>query len=111
VGEGGARGGWRRPGAAHCAGSRGARRAEQRSSGSGRKKREERSRGLICKTKEIQGLHCKELITFKPVLKWRWSKKQKCIVFQTLQLFFKVHLQLSNSFEVTINLVIFSNFM
>jgi hypothetical protein len=72
---------------------------------------EEWSRGPICKTKETQGLHCKELVTFKPVLKWRWSKKQKCIVFQTLQLLFKVHLQLSNSFEDTINLVIFSNFM
>jgi hypothetical protein len=92
VGEGGAGGGWRRPGAAYCAGDRGARRLEQSSRGSGRKKREERDRGLICKTKEIQGLHCKELITFKPVLKWRWSQKQKCIVFQAPQFCFKVHL-------------------
>jgi hypothetical protein len=66
--------------------------AEQRSRGSGRKKGEEWSRGLICKTKETQGLHCKELVTFKPVLKWRWSKKQKYIVFQTLQFLFKVQL-------------------
>jgi hypothetical protein len=71
----------------------GDRRTEQRSRGSGRKKREEGVRGLICKTKELQGLHYKELITFKPVLKWRWSQKQKCIVFQALQLCFKVHLQ------------------
>jgi hypothetical protein len=70
-----------------------------------------RRKGLKCKIRETQGLHCKTLITFKSVLKWRWSKKQKCIVFQTLQLFFKVHLQLSNNFEDTINLVIFSNFM
>jgi hypothetical protein len=95
----------------HCAGGRGTRRAEAQSRGPGRKKGEERSRGLFCKSKETQGLYCKELITFKPMLKWRWSKKQKCIVFQTLQLLFKVHLQLSNSFEDTINLVIFSNFM
>jgi hypothetical protein len=37
---------------------------------------EEWSQGPFCKIKEIQGLHCKELVTFKPMLKWRWSKKQ-----------------------------------
>jgi hypothetical protein len=37
--------------------------------------------------------------------------KSFCIVFQTLQLLFKVHLLLSNSFEDTIHLVIISNFM
>jgi hypothetical protein len=61
--------------------------------------------------REKQGSDCKELATFKPVLKWRWSKKQKCIVFQTLQLLFKVHLQLSNSFEDILDLVKFSHFM
>jgi hypothetical protein len=94
-----------------CAGGRGARRAEQKNRGAGRKKGEEWNQGLFCKIKEIQGLHCKEPVTFEPVLKWRWSKKQKCIVFQTLQLLFKVHLHLSNIFEDTTNLVIFSNFM
>jgi hypothetical protein len=63
-----------------------------------------RRRGLKRNFRETQGLHCKALITFKPVLKWRWSQKQKCIVFQALQLHFKVHLQKSNSFEVNIKL-------
>jgi hypothetical protein len=54
--------------------------------------------GLNCDFRESQGLYCKGLVTFKPMLKWRWSKNQKCMVFQTLQLLFKVHLQLSNSF-------------
>jgi hypothetical protein len=85
------------------------RRAEEQ--GAGRKKGEELSWGLVCNIREKQGPDCKELANFKPVLKWRWSKKQKCIVFQTLQLPFKVHLQLSNSFEDIIDLVNFSHFM
>jgi hypothetical protein len=56
--------------------------------------------GLKCNIREKQGLHCKAPITFKPVLKWRWAQKQKCMVFQDLQLFFRVHLQKSNSFEI-----------
>jgi hypothetical protein len=63
-----------------------------------------RRRGLKRKIRETQGLHCKASITFKQVLKWRWSQKQKCIVFQALQLYFKVHLQKSNNFEVNIKL-------
>jgi hypothetical protein len=80
-------------------------------SGARKKKGEELIQGLICKIREKQGPDCKELATFKPVLKWRWSKKQKCIVSQTLQLLFKVHLQLSNSFEDILDLVKFSHFM
>jgi hypothetical protein len=89
----------------------GTRSVEQRAETQGGRRGKEWSRGPFCKSKEKQGLHCKELVTFKPVLKWRWPKKQKCVVSQTLQLLFKVHLQLSNNFEDTINLVIFSNFM
>jgi hypothetical protein len=63
-----------------------------------------RRRGLKRNSREKQGLHCKTSITFKPVLKWRWSQKQKCIVYQALQLCFKVHLQKSNNFEVKIKL-------
>jgi hypothetical protein len=63
-----------------------------------------RRRGLKRKFREMQGLLCKASITFKPVLKWRWSQKQKCIVYQALQLCFKVHLQKSNIFEVKIKL-------
>jgi hypothetical protein len=67
--------------------------------------------GLICNFRERQGPYCKGLATFKPMLKWRWSKKQKCMVFQTLQLLFKVHLHLSNSFRDKMNLVKISCFM
>jgi hypothetical protein len=95
----------------YCAGGRGNQKRRAESRDSGRKKGKEWSRGPFCKSKEKQGLHCKELVTFKPVLKWRWPQKKKCVVFQTLQLLFKVHLQLSNSLEDTIHLVIFSNFM
>jgi hypothetical protein len=38
------------------------------------------------------------------VFKWRWAQKQKCMVFQDLQLCFRVHLQKSNSFEIKIKL-------
>jgi hypothetical protein len=63
-----------------------------------------RRRGLRCKFREKQGPDCNVSITFKPVLKWRWSQKQKCIVFQALQLCFRFHLQKSNSFEIKIKL-------
>jgi hypothetical protein len=52
--------------------------------------------GLDCKFQKEQGPHCNAQVTFKPVLKWRWAQKQKCRVFQNLQLCFKVHLQKSN---------------
>jgi hypothetical protein len=45
--------------------------------------------------KEKQGPYFNDLITFKPVLKWKWAQKQKCMVFQNLQLCFKAHLQKS----------------
>jgi hypothetical protein len=54
-----------------------------------------RRRGPICKTSKVQGPHCNALITFKPVLNLRWAQKQKCRVFQNVQLFFKVHSQKS----------------
>jgi hypothetical protein len=38
--------------------------------------------GLKCNIRGKQGLLCKAPITFKPVLKWRWAQKQKCMVFQ-----------------------------
>jgi hypothetical protein len=60
--------------------------------------------GLKRNFREKQGLHYKASITFKPVLKWRWSQKQKCMVFRALQLCFRVHLQKSNSFEIIIKL-------
>jgi hypothetical protein len=47
--------------------------------------------GLNCNFREMQGPYCKASITFKPVLKWRWAQKQKCVAFQNVQLFFKVH--------------------
>jgi hypothetical protein len=43
--------------------------------GARRKKGYELNQGLICKFREKQGPDCKEFATFKPVLKWRWSKK------------------------------------
>jgi hypothetical protein len=49
-----------------------------------RKKEEERSQGLICETKELQGLHCDELITFKPVLKRENDQNESCKTFQNL---------------------------
>jgi hypothetical protein len=64
-----------------------------------------RRRGLKCNFRETQGLHCKALIIFKLVLKWRWSQKQKWMVFRALQLCFRVYLQKSNSFEVKTKLI------
>jgi hypothetical protein len=62
----------------------------------GRREAEERERevdegGLKCNLREMQGPYCNASITFKPVLKWRWAQKQKCMVFQNVQLCFKVH--------------------
>jgi hypothetical protein len=64
-------------------------RARQRQRRSGTRGRR---RGQICKISKVQGPHCNALVTFKPVLNWRWAQKQKCRVFQNLQLCFKVHL-------------------
>jgi hypothetical protein len=63
-----------------------------------------RRRGPKCNFREMQGPYCNASITFKSVLKWRWAQKQKCKVFQDLQLCFRVHLQKSNSFEIKIKL-------
>jgi hypothetical protein len=57
-----------------------------------------------CNFREMQGLYCNASITFKPVLKWKWAQKQKCRVFQNVQLCFKVHLQKCNSFDTNTNL-------
>jgi hypothetical protein len=56
---------------------------------------EEDDGGPRCNITEMQGPYCNDLITFKPVLKWKWAQKQKCKVFQNLQLLFKAHLQKS----------------
>jgi hypothetical protein len=66
----------------------------------GTKKTEERERevhegGPNCNITEMQGPYCNDLITFKAMLKWRWAQKQKCMVFQNLQLCFKDHLRKS----------------
>jgi hypothetical protein len=53
--------------------------------------REVDEEGLNCNFREMQGPYCNASITFKPVLKWRWAQKQKCMVFQNVQLCFKVH--------------------
>jgi hypothetical protein len=52
---------------------------------------EEDDGGSKRKFREKEGPFCKTKITFQPVLKWRWVQKQKCIVFQNVQLCFKVH--------------------
>jgi hypothetical protein len=70
-------------GAAHMAG-----RTEER-------EREVDEGGPNCNFRETQGPYYNASITFKPVLKWRWAQKQKCIVFQNVQLCFKVHPQKS----------------
>jgi hypothetical protein len=51
--------------------------------------------GPNCNFRKMRGPYCNASITFKPVLKWRWAQKQKCMVFQNVQLFFKVQLQKS----------------
>jgi hypothetical protein len=59
---------------------------------------------LVVKSRKFRGLHCKAWTIFIPMLKWRWTQKQKCRVFQALQLCFRVHLQKSHSFEISIKL-------
>jgi hypothetical protein len=56
----------------------------------GRGETEERERevdegGPKCNFREMQGPYCNASITFKPVLKWRWAQKQKCMVFQNVK--------------------------
>jgi hypothetical protein len=63
-------------------------RARQRNRGA--RGLEEDDGGPSCKKQKIQGPYCNAQITFKPVLKWRWAQKQKCMVFQNVQLCFKV---------------------
>jgi hypothetical protein len=63
-----------------------------------------RRRGPSCKKQKVQGPHCNTHITFKPELKCRWAQKQKCRIFQDLQLCFRVQLQKSNSFEINMKL-------
>jgi hypothetical protein len=65
--------------------------------------REVDEEGLNCNFREKQGSYCNASITFKPVLKWRWAQKQMCVVFQNVQLCFKVHPQKSNSFDTNTN--------
>jgi hypothetical protein len=60
--------------------------------------------GLVCDFPKVQGSYCNILVTFKPELQWKWARKQKCRVYQNLQLCFKVHLQKSKGFEATIKL-------
>jgi hypothetical protein len=57
-----------------------------------------------CSALNVQGPQCNTHITFKPELKCRWAQKQKCRVFQNLQVCFRVHLQKSNSFEINMKL-------
>jgi hypothetical protein len=66
----------------------------------GRGEIEERERevdegGPKCNFRELQGPYYNVPITFQPVLKWRWAQKQKCMVFQNVQICFKVHPQKS----------------
>jgi hypothetical protein len=66
--------------------------------GARQRRTEERERevdeeGPKCNIIEMQGPYCNAYITFKPRLKWRWAQKQKCMVFQNVQLCFKVHPQ------------------
>jgi hypothetical protein len=103
--------GRRRARAAHNPGDRGNREGRAGETEAPEEEGDELICGLICNFRERQRPYCKGLATFKPMLKWRWSKKQKCMVFQTLQLLFKVHLHLSNSFRDKMNLVKISCFM
>jgi hypothetical protein len=65
--------------------------------------REVDEEGLNCNFREKLGPYCNASITFKPVLKWRLAQKQKCVVFQNVQLCFKVHPQKSNNFDTNTN--------
>jgi hypothetical protein len=77
-------------GAQHMAGKSGGgasgRGIEEAGAGGGRQ-------GPVCDSPKMQGRHCNVLVTFKPELKWKWARKQKCRVYQNLQLCFKVCLQ------------------
>jgi hypothetical protein len=48
--------------------------------------------GPVYDSPKMQGPHYNVLVTFKPELKWKCAQKQKCRVYQNLQLCFKVHL-------------------
>jgi hypothetical protein len=95
-------------GALHMAGKSGGgasgRETEEAGAGGGRQ-------GLVCDFPKVQGSYYNVLVTFKPELQWKWAKKQKCRVYQILQLCFKVHLQKSKGFETTIKLSKFLNFI
>jgi hypothetical protein len=65
------------------------RRATEKNRGEG--EREVDEGGSKCNFREMQGPYCNASITFKPVLKWRWAQKKKCLVFHNIQLYFKVH--------------------
>jgi hypothetical protein len=47
-------------------------------------------RGLVRDFRKVQGPQCNVLVTFKSELKWKWAQKQKCRVYEDLQLCFKV---------------------
>jgi hypothetical protein len=87
----------------HVHGCRGVRERQRRrtwpGSGGGVRQRRNRGgreggrrRGPKCNFREMQGPYCNASITFKLLLKWRWAQKQKCMVFQVLQLYFRVRL-------------------
>jgi hypothetical protein len=76
--------------------------AHGRDSGGGARQRstEERERevdeeGPKCNITEMQGPYYNVYITFKSGLKWRSAQKQKCMVFENVQLCFMVHQQKS----------------
>jgi hypothetical protein len=56
---------------------------------------EEDEGGPRCNFIEMQGPYCNSLITFKPGHKCTWAQKKKCMVFQNIHFFFKVHPQKS----------------
>jgi hypothetical protein len=83
-------------GAEGCWSGRGGAHGRAVAAACGRGEAEERERevdegGPVCNFRELQGPYCNISITFKPVLEWRWAQKQKCMVFQNVQLCFKVH--------------------
>jgi hypothetical protein len=80
----GAVGAWHRAG--KSSGDASGRGTEEAGAGGGRQ-------GRVCDSPKLQGPHCNVLVTFKPKLKWKWAQKQKCRVYQNLQLCFKVRLQ------------------
>jgi hypothetical protein len=79
---------------------RGGTHGRENGGGARQRRTEERERevdeeGPKCDITELQGPYCNASITFKPVVKLRWAQKQKCMVFQNVQLFFKVYPQKS----------------